>query len=215
MKKNKLILLTILMVLVLYCGAVIFVTKPNSFAYDAIFGDNAIIPARSTQQTQTADSASVDTEAIIAELREDLTKQVETVAKEVAAQSSESVRKAIEESLPSMVDEAVKKAISDLNLSGQIEKQVTKEVLSQQEELAAIIYANYSKALAEAVTNRIMATVTSVEPVQIQIEEPVAVEVVEEEVPAMAAVISVEEYEAQRQEIREAVISSLLEKLGE
>ena len=215
MKKNKLILLTILMVLVLYCGAVIFVTKPNSFAYDAIFGDNAIIPARSTQQTQTADSASVDTEAIIAELREDLTKQAETFAKEVAAQSSESVRKAIEESLPSMVDEAVKKAISDLNLSGQIEKQVTKEVLSQQEELAAIIYANYSKALAEAVTNRIMATVTSVEPVQIQIEEPVAVEVVEEEVPATATVISVEEYEAQRQEIREAEINSLLEKLGE
>ncbi|MCF0261723.1 MAG: hypothetical protein HUK23_02290, partial [Sphaerochaetaceae bacterium] len=37
MKTTKLVLLTVLLMLVLYCGAVIFVTKPDSFAYEAFF----------------------------------------------------------------------------------------------------------------------------------------------------------------------------------
>lgn len=39
MKKNKIILLTVLIMLVLYCGAVVFVTKPDTFAFSGILGD--------------------------------------------------------------------------------------------------------------------------------------------------------------------------------
>lgn len=39
MKKNKIILLTVLIMLALYCGAVVFVTKPDTFAFSGILGD--------------------------------------------------------------------------------------------------------------------------------------------------------------------------------
>ena len=38
-KKNKIILLTVLIMLALYCGAVVFVTKPDTFAFSGILGD--------------------------------------------------------------------------------------------------------------------------------------------------------------------------------
>lgn len=40
MKRSKLILLTISIMLVLYCGAVIFLTKPDDFAYSFLFGES-------------------------------------------------------------------------------------------------------------------------------------------------------------------------------
>ena len=71
MKKNKLVLLTVLIVLVLYVGAVIFVTKPNTNAYSAIFGssEKAAAPAPET--------VKADHDAIIAEAEKQKVKPVD------------------------------------------------------------------------------------------------------------------------------------------
>ena len=207
MKKNKLILLTIMMVLVLYCGAVIFVTKPNSFAYSAIFGDSGkTIPAKTSVESSV--SEAVDVDAIL--------KQAEAVARDAAKESAESVRKAIEQSLPSLVDEAVKKAMAEYDISDQVAKKVYEDVISQKDEFAALIYNGYKDNLVDAVTKEVMAKLeaekeSEVAPVS-ETAETVSFEPEEKKEPeAMTA----EEYEAQRQAIRESEINSLLEKLGE
>lgn len=50
MKKNKIILLTVLIMLVLYCGAVVFVTKPDTFAFSGILGDSNTISGTNKAQ---------------------------------------------------------------------------------------------------------------------------------------------------------------------
>ncbi len=195
------------MVLVLYCGAVIFVTKPNSFAYDAIFANNeASVPARTVQQPVAAEP--VDTEAIVA--------QAEAAAREVASQSSESIRKAIEDSIPALVDQAVKNAMAEYDISEQVASKVTQDVLSQKDDFAAMIYDSYKESLVDEVAKEVIAridsAIQSIEPetkAEEQVAEPQAPV---EETPSA---LSVEEYEAQRQEIRDIEINSLLEKLGE
>ena len=197
------------MVLVLYCGAVIFVTKPNSFAYDAIFGDNNIsAPAKTPQTQQVAVPEAVDTEALLA--------QAEAAAREVASQSSESIRKAIEDSIPALVDQAVKNAMAEYDISEQVASKVTQDVLSQKDDFAAMIYDSYKESLVDEVAKEVIAridsAIQSIEPetkAEEQVEEP---QPTVEETPSA---LSVEEYEAQRQEIRDIEINSLLEKLGE
>lgn len=202
MKKNKLILLTIMMVLVLYCGAVIFVTKPNSFAYSAIFGDSGkTIPAKTS--TESSVSEAVDVDAIL--------KQAEAVAKDAAKESAESVRKTIEQSLPALVDEAVKKAMAEYDISDQVAKKVSEDVLSQKDEFAAQIYNGYKDNLVDAVTKEVMARLDAEKEREAARAAEAASEPEEKEPEAMTA----EEYEAQRQAIRESEINSLLEKLGE
>ena len=207
MKKTKLILLTIMMVLVLYCGAVIFVTKPNSFAYSAVFGDNATVPSKTTQQTAVTES--IDTEALLAELSDTAANEAKTVANDVASKSAETIRKAIEDSLPAMIDEAVKNAMADLDINEQVKKAVSSEFAGQQSDLASMIYEKYSALLVDRVTEQILSALTAPEPV---VEQPSEPEVVEEETHKA---ITPEEYEAQRQEIRNSEINDLLEKLGE
>ncbi len=222
MKKNKLILLTILMVLVLYCGAVIFVTKPNSFAYESIFG-NSSAPATPKTAQSSASAESVDTQALVA--------QAEAAAKEAASKSAEDARKAIEAAIPALVDEAVKKALSEYDISKQVADKVSQGIADSQEDMAEAIYGKYRDGLVEEVSRAVLerieyenslkvaaeaakkveeAAEAASEPKQ---EQPVAEPEVEENEPPK--VITAEEYEAQRQEIRESEISSLLEKLGE
>ena len=209
MKKNKLILLTIMMVLVLYCGAVIFVTKPNSFAYNAIFGDDSgRVLTRSTQQSVAAET--VDTDKILS--------QAEAVAKDVASQTGESIKKTIEDELPALVDEAVKKAIAEYGISEQIAKTVSDEVLKQQGAIESHIYDAYKDSIVDAVTQEVMerfevvVQTTEDEPTVSVVAEPVAEEPVSQE--AAPSALTVEEYQAQRQEIRKTEINDLLEKLG-
>jgi len=56
-KKNKIILLTVLIMLVVYCGIVIFITKPNTFAFSGILGDyNTISGTNKAQLMEEIDS---------------------------------------------------------------------------------------------------------------------------------------------------------------
>jgi hypothetical protein len=186
-KKSKLILLTILMILVLYCGAVIFVTKPDSFAYSAIFGDTNPRPTVGT--TQSASVASVDTSAVVAEAKEAAVKAAESTVKDMTSQMESSVRKAIEQTLPAMIDNAVRKAVAEQNLSDQIAKKVSEEIQSRQAEIASSLYKTYKDSLVDELSTEL------------------AKEVEQEETT------SVDDYDAQRTAIRNTMISSLLSKL--
>ena len=71
MKKNNLVLLTVLIMLVLYCGIVIFVTKPSDFAYEALFGD-----AGQSSKAPAPEAPAVD--------RAELTAEMEAIASRYA-----------------------------------------------------------------------------------------------------------------------------------
>ena len=188
MKKSKLILLTILMILVLYCGAVIFVTKPDSFAYSAIFGDNN--PRPTVETTQSASATSVDTSAVMAEAKDAAVKAAESTVKDMASQTELNIKRAIEQTLPALIDSAVKKAVAEQNLSDEIAKKVSEEIESRQAEIASSLYKTYKDSLVDELSTELAKEVDQ-----------------EEEAP------SVTDYDAQRTAIRNTMISSLLSKL--
>lgn len=208
MKKSKLILLTVLMILVLYCGAVIFVTKPDSFAYGAIFGDGK--PRANVENTQstTAAAQSVDTSAIVAEAKDAAVKAAESTVKDLASQTEQSVRRAIEQTLPALIDNAVRKAVAEQNLPDKIAKQVSEEIESRQAEIASSLYKTYKDSLVDELSTEVMDRAKEAEP-EVEI---VKIEKAEEtEKPVVT--LSIDGYDTQRAAIRNAMISSLLNKL--
>ncbi len=210
MKKSKLILLTVLMVLVLYCGAVIFVTKPDSFAYGAIFGDNSPRAAVEKAQSSAASAEAVDTSAIVAEAKDAAVKAAESTVKDLASQMEQSVRRAIEQTLPlpAMIDSAVRKAVAEQNLSDKIAKQVSEEIESRQAEIASSIYKTYKDSLVDELSTEVIDRAKEAEP-EVEI---VKIEKAEEtEKPVVT--LSIDGYDTQRAAIRNAMISSLLNKL--
>ena len=208
MKKSKLILLTVLMVLVLYCGAVIFVTKPDSFAYGAIFGDNSPRAAVEKAQSSAASAEAVDTSAIVAEAKDAAVKAAESTVKDLASQMEQSVRRAIEQTLPAMIDSAVRKAVAEQNLSDKIAKQVSEEIESRQAEIASSIYKTYKDSLVDELSTEVIDRTKEAEP-EVEI---VKIEKAEEtEKPVVT--LSIDGYDTQRAAIRNAMISSLLNKL--
>ena len=110
------------------------------------------------------------------------------------------MKKAIEETLPSLVDEAVKKAVADLKVSEQIASRVSAEIDSRQAEFASLLYRTYKESLVEELTKEIIERTKQAE------QEEIAKSVSESEKQTA-------EYEAQRTAVREAMISSLLSKL--
>ena len=207
MKKSKLILLTILMILVLYCGAVIFVTKPNSFAYSAILGDgsrSSDYPAQSGVQTASAPAAEVNTDAIIAEAKDAAAKQAESTIREYASQTEADIIKAIEQMLPSLIDEAVKKAVEEQNIPKQIADKVSEEIESRQYEFASMLYRTYKESLVDELSSEVIDRTK---------EEDGKAESVSSDTGAQASEISKEEYDAQRKAIRDSIISSFKNKL--
>lgn len=212
MKKSKLILLTVLMVLVLYCGAVIFVTKPDSFAYGAIFGDNSPRAAVEKAQSSAASAETVDTSAIVAEAKDAAVKAAESTVKDLASQMEQSVRRAIEQTLPAMIDSAVRKAVAEQNLPDKIAKQVSEEIESRQAEIASSIYKTYKDNLVDELSSEVIDRAKEVE----QEAEP-EVEIVKiekaEETEKPVVTLSIDGYDTQRAAIRNAMISSLLNKL--
>ena len=208
MKKSKLILLTVLMILVLYCGAVIFVTKPDSFAYGAIFGDGK--PRANVENTQstTAAAQSVDTSAIVAEAKDAAVKAAESTVKDLASQTELSVRRAIEQTLPALIDDAVRKAVAEQNLPDKIAKQVSEEIESRQAEIASSLYKTYKDSLVDELSTEVIDRAKEAEP-EVEI---VKIEKAEEtEKPVVT--LSIDGYDTQRAAIRNAMISSLLNKL--
>lgn len=95
MKKNNLVLLTVLIMLVLYCGVVIFVTKPSDFAYEALFKD-----ADSSVKAPATETPAVD--------RAELTAEMEAIASKYADKAVDQAGK--------NADAAIKEAIGNIDI---------------------------------------------------------------------------------------------------
>ena len=97
--KSKIVLLTILIVLVLYCGAVIFVTKPSTNAYESLFGskDNSA-PAASAPSAEAVQADNkAEHDAILAQ------------AEKVAAEKAEEAKKSASDYADAAIAEAIAK----------------------------------------------------------------------------------------------------------
>ena len=205
MKKNKLVLLTVLIVLVLYCGAVIFVTKPNTNAYAAIFGavDNRpTVPAAETTQ--------VDTDVILAEAEKIATAKADSAVDQSGKYTDAVVADALavnEDAVKAIVDKAVADAFANIDFEGdtvtiiqtqpfdinehldEIVKAVVPELLKYEDELAALMYDKYKDELVDMVVDELIDRLPS-------------------EVAADA-----DDYDTIRRQMREAEIKKMLEQL--
>jgi len=184
-KKNKLILLTILIILVLYCGAVIFVTKPSSFAYNALFGKldskvttTPVQQSSTTQTTVAAPAAQIDTEALKAEVQA----AAEKAAREIVEAAVKDMRESIIKSTDGLADEVAVKVMQELS--------------EREGEFADRLYVKYGDELVEMVTQNVLS----------------AIKAQEEDIPV---VITPAQYETQRQAIRDKEIADLLGQLSE
>ena len=88
-----------------------------------------------------------------------------------------------------MIDNAVRKAVAEQNLSDQIAKKVSEEIESRQAEIASSLYRTYKDSLVDELSTELAKDVEQGE------------------------AQSVTDYDAQRTAIRNAMISSLLSKL--
>lgn len=194
MKKNKLVLLTVLIVLVLYVGAVIFVTKPNTNAYSAIFGssEKAAAPAPET--------VKADHDAIIAEAEKIATQKADA-AKSASAEYTD----AAVADFKAVIDKAVADAFANLEFEGdtiiqtipfdinehrdEIVNAVVPELLKYDDELAALMYEKYKDQLVEMIVDELIAKLGS----DISVEA--------------------DDYETVRRQMRESEIKKMLEQL--
>ena len=201
MNKSKIVLLTILIVLVLYCGAVIFVTKPNTNAYEGLFGskDNsapaATAPAETTQaEIQAAIKAEHD--AVIAQ------------TEKIAAEKSEAAQKSASDYADAAIAEAIAKLEIPQAVETTVEKIVEGDTIIQREEfdleahLPEIVDAVYAElledkdAILDMIIDELIARLDSVEP---------SADSSDAAAPA--------DYDATRRQIREDEIRKMLEQL--
>ena len=194
MKKNKLVLLTVLIVLVLYVGAVIFVTKPNTNAYSAIFGsaDKTAAPA--------PESVQADHDAILAEAE-----KIATEKADAAESASAEYTDAAVADFQAILDKAVADAFANLEFEGdtivqtipfdvnehrdEIVEAIIPELLKYDDELAALMYDKYKDQIVEMIVDDLIAKLGS----------DIAVEA--------------DDYDTVRRQMREAEIKKMLEQL--
>ncbi|MBP5552768.1 MAG: hypothetical protein J6X41_05235 [Spirochaetales bacterium] len=194
MKKNKLVLLTVLIVLVLYVGAVIFVTKPNTNAYSAIFGsaDKTAAPA--------PEAVQADHDAIIAEAE-----KIATEKADAAESASAEYTDAAVADFQAILDKAVADAFANLEFEGdtivqtipfdvnehrdEIVEAIIPELLKYDDELAALMYDKYKDQIVEMIVDDLIAKLGS----------DIAVEA--------------DDYDTVRRQMREAEIKKMLEQL--
>ena len=145
--KSKIVLLTILIVLVLYCGAVIFITKPGTNAYQGIFGstekETAVPDAPAAPSAPDAEGTIVDTDAILAQ------------AEKIAEDKAEAARKSSEDYADSAIADAISKLEIPQAVETTVEKIVQGDTVIQREEfdleahLPEIVDAVYAELLKE------------------------------------------------------------------
>ena len=90
MKKNSIILLTILIMLVFYIGAVIFITKPEGFDLSSLFTNNATLSQESKDQIKS-------------EIKDELSSEL-----------SEKLSSELDSKLEKLIDEKLEQKISAL-----------------------------------------------------------------------------------------------------
>ncbi len=197
MKRNKIILLTVLIMLVLYCGAVIFVTKPEGFNVSSFFTVNS---APKTEPDRSIFKAEIESE-----LKEEIDKEVKV--------SVDSLESRLEESMKTLVN----------NLKAELESEASTEQIVEQVEidlraLAAELYTAYKDDLVESITPEILDAVLaqlSAEMVKpVEEEQPVEEPVAEVEVEVAPVEMSEEEYFTIRERIRNEEINDILSQLN-
>ncbi len=184
MKKNKLVLLTILIMLVLYCGVVIFVTKPESFAYGAIFSglDNSVkVPTSEQAEAQ----AQAEREALLAEVEKIATEKAQGAYNDAVAKSQAAIDEAIANlDTTEELKAEIEKAVSEATASLKADIEATKEEAVKQAaaEAVALVEANIDTykqaAVDEAVSKSLAALEASVDTYRKEIVEQAVTEAV-------------------------------------
>ena len=113
MNKSKIVLLTILIVLVLYCGAVIFVTKPNTNAYEGLFGSNNNAPAAAAPADDKAQAdIQAEHDAILAKAGQDASEKADAAQKAASDYADAAIAEAIAKlEIPQAVETTVEKIV--------------------------------------------------------------------------------------------------------
>ena len=214
MKKTKLVLLTVLIILVLYCGVIIFVTKPSTFAYDALFkGVDSTVTVPSSEKAAAeaaADRADLiaEMEAIAAEYADKAVAQaarnadaaiVEAIGNidtnagsvDVNALVNVAVRNAMASAKQEIIDAAAAKAVAEIRsgedaFSQKVYDKVMADILAHEDEVV------------ERVTEEVIARISN--SLQSALEETLAS-------------MTDEDYEKIRQQIRQEEIQKLLDQL--
>ena len=210
MKKNKIILLTVLIMLVIYCGAVVFVTKPEGFDVSSLFTYSATMTEE--DKAEIKDEVESEVKATLkAELKEEL-------LSEIKAEVEAAVEKTVADSyatLEAKLNEAIK--------AGEATEVDTQALVAQ-------FYETYKADLVAEIVEAVLAQLPEVEP-EVKAEEPAEVaepettETVEpvveevEETPAESAetVETVEtietQEEASQEPVNEAEVEAAVEEI--
>ena len=198
MNKSKIVLLTILIVLVLYCGGVIFLTKPNSNALEGLFSSTDKAAAAPASEV-----ASVDSDAILAQ------------AEKIAAEKADAARKSSEEYADAAIADAIAKIVIpeagetvvqqgdtiiqkeefdlDAHMQEIVDAVLAKLPVPDNDELAADLYEKYKDQLVDSVVDEIIARYGN-----------------SEQAPA-----SGDDYDTIRRQMREEEIKKVLDQLHE
>lgn len=214
--------------MLIYCGAVIFVTKPESFAFSAIFGDVDNVVTVPTSEQREA-QAKADREAISAEILTVSAQKADMAEKQAVAaaekQTDQAIRTAMqtyETGLQQMISDAVAEAYANAaDISEEVEAaipgivdQVTKNIEAGidyyiPQILDAVIpeVLTHEGELADMLYEKYGQTLVDI--VYEKVSEMFAAQMVEEE----PAPMSQQEYEEARQAVRDAEINGLLSHL--
>ncbi len=214
MKKNKIILLTVLIMLVLYCGAVIFVTKPEGFNISSFFTANSVPKTEPDRSNLKAEIEAEVKSDIKPELKEEIDKEVKV--------SVDSLESRITDSMNTLLN----------NLKAELEAEASTEKIVEQVEidlraLAAELYTAYKEDLVESITPEIVDAVLAqlsaelaepvveeVEVTPVETETTETTETTEAEEPVVQSEMSEEEYFTIRESIRNEEINNILSQLN-
>ena len=228
MKKSKLVLLTVLIILVLYCGVVIFVTKPNAFAFDSIIKKSAdsAATAATAAAAMTPAQEKAEHDALVAEMETIAAKHADSAVEKAGKNTDAAIKDALgrlevkdgEVDVASLVKMAVEDAVAEAK--AEIIKEAsdiaTSNILSHEDE---VIDAVTDKILAnedefvQTVLNRVLANEDEfaqrvTDSVLAKLEQAL-----NEALEELAAYTPQNDYEAERKQIRESEIQKLLEQL--
>lgn len=214
MKKTKLVLLTVLIMLVLYCGAVIFVTKPSSFAYDALFkGVDSTVSVPSSEKA--AQEAAAERAQLIAEM--------EAIASEYSdkavAQAGVNADAAIKDALAK-----VDTGSGSIDINALVKASVSEAVASAREEVIDQSVAKALEAMGPEKDAAVQEVVDKVTSELLSYEEEVVERVTEEVIARISknlqdaieetlASVSDDDYENIRKQTRQQEIQKLLDQL--
>ena len=121
MKKNNIILLTVLIMLVIYCGAVIFVTKPEGFDISSLFTNNATLSTEDKTALKSEIKSEVESElsSQIADAKSELSSQISDtksdLSDELSAELSAQLSAELESKIEALIDEKLDQKLAQMS----------------------------------------------------------------------------------------------------